>query len=470
MAASASSASGTDAERVAGQVFTWGRGSDGQLGQDRVCHPGTGKLQSCALPHPVPGLERCVFVACGGGQQGCTMAVGAEGQLWVFGNNYGGRLGLGHERHVREPTLLEWEGRPFIRAVACGSSHAVALGAEGSVWTWGRAKSALGRDTELPLVPGLVEGLPGPATMVDAEHQCSGCLVGGKLFVWGENDWGQLGVGDTAPRTHPVAVEIAGYEEGHEMTSFSLGSTYAGAVTEGGELFMWGWGGHGNLGLGKRLKAVTAPRRVLGDLESEHVVQVACTRGQTGFKGGPSDAAKGGAEGPHTVVITRSGGMFTFGTCHKGLCCNLGSKDGAFGRAEWDELSPYRVGSAVRNGTKHPPLSPHGVWPPPYDAVGPFVSAVSGHIHAAAVSSMGTAWAWGCGSNDGRCGVERFLNMHGDGRPPAVDSMKCYLMNPHQIGVARKPYWPYGPSLAGWRVEMLATGRNHMAAIATPCS
>ena len=30
---------------------------------------------------------------------------------------------------------------------------------------------------------------------------------------------------------------------------------------------------------------------------------------------------------------------------------------------------------------------------------------------AAALGMDGRLWAWGCGSNDGRCGVERFLNM-----------------------------------------------------------
>ena len=89
---------------------------------------------------------------------------------------------------------------------------------------------------------------------------------------------------------------------------------------------------------------------------------------------------------------------------------NLGSKTGGFGEP-YDELLPYRVGSAVRNGTKNAPISPHAAWPPPYTKVGPFTHAVSAHIHCAAVNANGDVWAWGCGSNDGRCGVERFLNM-----------------------------------------------------------
>ncbi|CAE7243138.1 unnamed protein product, partial [Symbiodinium necroappetens] len=89
------------------------------------------------------------------------------------------------------------------------------------------------------------------------------------------------------------------------------------------------------------------------------------------------------------------------------------------------------------------------------------------HGREAVVCADGKAWAWGCGSNDGRCGVERFLNKKGEGKPPEVDMMKCYMMGPHRIGVARPLYWKH-PSLQGMRVLMLATGRNHMAGIAVP--
>ena len=58
--------------------------------------------------------------------------------------------------------------------------------------------------------------------------------------------------------------------------------------------------------------------------------------------------------------------------------------------------------------------------------------------------------------------------MAGEGRPPRVDAMKCYMMNPHRVGLARPVYWQAGPSLRGVRVLQLATGRNHMAAIGVP--
>jgi hypothetical protein len=127
----------------------------------------------------------------------------------------------------------------------------------------------------------------------------------------------------------------------------------------------------------------------------------------------------------------------------------------------------FRIGSAPRNACSVPPLSPYACWPPHnYAAVpGRIHSVVSAHIHAAALGEDGRLWSWGCGSNDGRCGVERFLNMAGEGKPIRVDAMKCYMMGPHRVGCARAVYWPHGPSLdgehlhshQGWNIKCISS-------------
>jgi len=300
--------------------------------------------------------------------------------------------------------------------------------------------------------------LPTEAIRIDCEHQYSAAILNdNSLWTWGNNANGKLGVNSANDNDIPTQVE----SPGTLFAFMSLGSLYAAGICTAGELYTWGYGGHGNLGLGHR-RSVSSPTKV--DMP-EAALRVACTRGQDGCKGGLNPTS-GGQEGPHTLVLGVSGSMYSMGTCHKGLLGNLGSKDGAFGKP-WDELVPYKIGGKVRNTSKDPPISPYAVWPPPYDAIGPQVDIVSGHIHAGSVGADGRAWAWGCGSNDGRCGVERFLNMKGEGRPPEVDLMKCYMMGPHRVGFARKTYWPH-PSLRGHRVTQLATGRNHMACIAYP--
>ena len=282
-----------------------------------------------------------------------------------------------------------------------------------------------------------------------------------------------------------------------QVTTLSLGSLYSSCVCctasdspvgtsppEESEaravsiLLTWGYGGHGNLGHGDRLDQ-PSPKRVAGIAGSSFAAEaavraVACTRGQEGVKGGLYPRA-GGTEGPHTMVLGSSGRLYTFGTCHKGLLANLGAKTGGFGE-DFDELVPHCVAERAslppRNAgmPRADPISPYACWPHErYSAEpGPLVAIASGHIHAASLGADGRMWAWGCGSNDGRCGVERFLNMAGEGRPARIDSMKCYMMGPHRVGVARPAYWPHGTALDGVKVIAIATGRNHMACIGLP--
>ena len=144
-------------------------------------------------------------------------------------------------------------------------------------------------------------------------------------------------------------------------------------------------------------------------------------------------------------------------------------KTGGFGEP-YDELTPFAVGRDGARNRQHAEaaaISPFACWPPAEygTTVGKVREVVCGHIHSSALADDGRLWAWGCGSNDGRCGVERFLNRAGENRPPEVDTLKCYMMGPHRVGCARPRYWPHGPSLDGVRVIAVATGRNHMAAI-----
>ena len=286
--------------RQPGVLFTWGRGSDGQLGQDEVAFP----FKNCAMPHPVRALgSTVVYVACGGGQQGCTMAVTTDGSLYTFGNNYKGRLGHGNScGHVRSPRRVEGlEGVP-IMAVAASSAHALALDRAGRVWSWGRGSSGeLGRPgperpcTDDPLPRRIDDAGLSDAMAVDAECGYSGAVLrDGGLCLWGSNAHGKLGIGMVASRkkstdagrrgsgigpicwrpmrVRPMRVSLApescgpmgagarthagapGIEDDRSSSSseaseevfflsLSLGSLYAGAVTGTGKLYTWGYGG-----------------------------------------------------------------------------------------------------------------------------------------------------------------------------------------------------------------------------------
>ena len=464
-----------------GQLFTWGRGSHGQLGHG-MYYP----KENCAIPYPVPKMNNVIWVSCGGGQQGCTACVTNLGAVYTFGNNSGHRLGhkdvkTPNER-VRQPKLVKYLDHDPIIQVSCGLYHMLALSRLGTVYSWGTNRSGvLGVGVQdqkhVEHQPVLIQRLDN-ILWINCESDYCGCLNNtGRVYMWGSNLWGggvggrtkgpkwtgKLGLGEEAGKYKSVPQVLSSLSNAF-IQRLNLGSVYAGCCSEDGALYMWGYGGHGNLGLGNR-ESYSSPQRV-EYLKDEQIIDVACTVGQEGPKG-DFYPKKTGGEGPHTICLSLTGDMYTFGTCHKGVLSNLAAKTGAFNEP-FDELLPYKVGyDKIKNATNKPPISPHAAWPPPYaKALGASVcSIVSAHIHCGLITSKGEAWAWGCGSNDGRCGVERFLNMSGDGRPPKVDEMKCYLMQPHRIGVARKEYWKYGKGLQDVNVLQIASGRNHMAAI-----
>ena len=96
---------------------------------------------------------------------------------------------------------------------------------------------------------------------ISAEFDYSGCInKTGQLFMWGSNVWGignkagekwegKLGLGNGCGRYKATPQRVL-FEQC--ICYQVLGSVYAGCCTEDGALYMWGYGGHGNLGLGNR--------------------------------------------------------------------------------------------------------------------------------------------------------------------------------------------------------------------------
>lgn len=75
-----------------------------------------------------------------------SLGVDAAGQVWAWGDNSSGQLGLGHTRPVAElAQVTGLAGRAL--AVSAGTQHSAALLADGTVWVWGaNNRGQLGRN------------------------------------------------------------------------------------------------------------------------------------------------------------------------------------------------------------------------------------------------------------------------------------------------------------------------------------
>jgi alpha-tubulin suppressor-like RCC1 family protein len=72
----------------------------------------------------------------------------------------------------------------------------------------------------------------------------------GRAYCWGVNDYGELGDGNTAGTTEPVAVDTSGVLAGKTLTQISAGQQHACALDTAGQAYCWGLNFDGELGDG----------------------------------------------------------------------------------------------------------------------------------------------------------------------------------------------------------------------------
>jgi alpha-tubulin suppressor-like RCC1 family protein len=79
--------------------------------------------------------ERISQIACGNFH---TVLLKNNEEVYVFGRNYNGQLGLGHNNDQNVPQLLMKDEN--INQIACGSYHTVILKSNGNVYIFGNNK------------------------------------------------------------------------------------------------------------------------------------------------------------------------------------------------------------------------------------------------------------------------------------------------------------------------------------------
>nr|XP_060611437.1 RCC1 domain-containing protein 1 isoform X1 [Anolis sagrei ordinatus] len=144
----------------------------------------------------------------------------------------------------------------------------------------------------------------------------------GTLFSWGSGRHGQLGHGDLESRLEPQAVEAL---QGVALKEVAAGGWHSAAVSEAGDLYLWGWNESGQLGLPS--KAAAESQRAARDTDSTGLSSGdAQPRGPPGadfisIQAFPAlldlpqeaEALKAGCGSRHTAVVTRTGELYTWG-------------------------------------------------------------------------------------------------------------------------------------------------------------
>lgn len=181
---------------------------------------------------------------------GFACAIAVTGAVECWGQNLNGQLGRGNTSNTSVDTSTPAPTGPLPAAatqIAAGQNHVCALLEGGGVHCWGQASSGqtgTNQTTGNVTSPTAVTGLAGPVAQIAAGNTSTcATLESGQVMCWGNNQYGQLGNGETEHSPVPVFVEDI-----TDATSVAVGLHHACAVSEDGSVRCWGRNNFRNLG------------------------------------------------------------------------------------------------------------------------------------------------------------------------------------------------------------------------------
>ncbi|KAI5000184.1 hypothetical protein ZWY2020_004773 [Hordeum vulgare] len=381
-----------------GEVYSWGRGTFGRLGTGREAdvHVPTAVLPAVAAG--AAGRPRPRFVAVAAGAYH-SLALDDEGSLWSWGYN----IYLGSPETLQDEAQDTLARTPLkLSSVKAGGMMSFAIDSLGALWMWGNCPQQTDDGefyiaaTSAPLPVWDFHGHTVVKVACGNEHVVAAVsagetYTGGDLvcYSWGNNNHGQLGLGDKESRSRPVLIPEFGEGSSWEVYEIACGAWHTAVLTNKksfdqdleSRCWTFGIGDNGQLGHGTTA-TTCSPQPVDGLPTGSFLISLDC-----GLF--------------HTAVVSSDGEVWCWGMERGlGLC-----PDASFsGMDAGDALHPIRVQSPETNGFKF---------------LGP-VQVACGAAHTVLVAGDGyRMWAWG----RGRSGVL--------GRDQTTDSYTpCVVMWP----------------------------------------
>lgn len=265
-----------------GVVITWGLDDVGQCGQTNPIQdknlnkysPSAFKGGKKANSVEIPNGKKVIDVSCG---RNFTACVTEDGELYTWGNARDYALGHGDRTNQKVPKRVETLAGTKVVKVACGRNFTVALDEKGDLYSWGsndNGQLGLGITDRIKQTPQKIRVLTKVVQIEAGDFHILALTSDGKVYTWGAGSDGQLGHGNAnnqnTPRQIPDIPLIA---------RISAGGGHTALITQDFKLWIFGRGRDGQLGREGNIEAVASYRTspVLVDFfSSSRVLQVSC--------------------------------------------------------------------------------------------------------------------------------------------------------------------------------------------------
>ncbi len=186
-------------------------------------------------------------------------AIRTNGSVWCWGDNVENQMGPQSVDGVDVPLPLEVTGLPVAVEIQAGDDHVCIIDGAGLVWCWGdNDNRQLGQggagttDSPTPLTVALPGGLGAIDLGLGQDHVCA-VLEDNTVACWGDDENGQLGDG-AAGTDNGVATLVPGLAVINDVEG---GEDHTCALDDLGQVWCWGDGVDGEIGIGSNIDQPT---------------------------------------------------------------------------------------------------------------------------------------------------------------------------------------------------------------------
>lgn len=227
-----------------GDMYIWGENYEGQLG--------LGDYENINYPQKI--LSNIKMISCG---PDSIFAVNNQGKVYAAGYNYFGQLGLGDNNSRNTFQKLNLSGCHMVKfsdaftifLLKCGGIYTCGFNCYGQLGLGHNNNCNFPHKLNLNNIISIDAGT-GHVIVLSKHNKHN------QIFVWGKNFDGQLGLGDNIDRSVPCELIL------DDIISISCGHCFTLALTKYGDIYGWGNNKYAQLGCSKKCKIVSSPLKL----------------------------------------------------------------------------------------------------------------------------------------------------------------------------------------------------------------
>ena len=226
-----------------GQLWAWGDNNHGQIGVNNRT------VVSSPVQLDGDWTGASIFNT-GESTRNSISVIKTDGTLWVWGNNDDGCLGLNQPQTSRKSSPTQIPGTTWAHSTE--GRHIVRTKTDGTLWASGYngTRGQLGQNNRTSYsspvqIPGTTWDSSTRFKIGSGEATSAALKTDGTLWIWGHGEYGMLGINiEDGARSSPV--QVPGTTWTH--LSCARGSMVT-AIKTDGTMWTWGRNEHGQLGL-----------------------------------------------------------------------------------------------------------------------------------------------------------------------------------------------------------------------------